>query len=216
MSSLMKKASNSEGGNYEHPESGMHVAYTIAVVDLGTHSYTFVDKVKGPQTKDAQKVQFAWELTDSKDKDGRTFIVGRDFTLSMGKKANLRPFTEGWTGLKFNDEDPFDPMDQLGKPCMINLSEGKSAKGSKFMEVISASPPMRGMAIPKPTRSTFGFEMSSLNGVADLFLPDWLPRIYGEPTRDVIKKSQEWAQLEHLESKTVVANLLDGDSEPAF
>src|SRR4051812_15651725 len=112
------KANNSEGGDFELPPGGMYPAVLVSLIDLGTHERTF-----NGQTTEARKLFFVWELTGEFDSKGQPFIVAQDYTWSLHKKAKLRAMIEEWRGKGMSDEEEFDLISLLGKPCMLTLSE---------------------------------------------------------------------------------------------
>lgn len=110
--------------------SGSHMARCYSVIDLGTHD--------NPQFgTTARKVLLMFELptelhTWKEEVGPEPFAVSREFTLSLGKKSNLRPFLEGWRGRPFTDEElaKFDISVLAGQPCLMNIihevKEGKT------------------------------------------------------------------------------------------
>jgi hypothetical protein len=185
------KASNSEGGDYERPPTGSHPAVLIGLIDLGTHGFVYQG-----ERKEARKLLFAWELTAEQNKQGENFVVAADFTWSLGKNANLRKFLEGWTGRGFANDEEFDIGSLLGKSCVVNLTEGQTAKGNKFIEVASATPPMRGLTVPPAKRPIYAFSLAQeTSATEDPDIPDWVPYLYGRKVVDEVKASIEWGKL---------------------
>lgn len=184
-------ASNNEGGDYERPPGGTHPAILVALVDLGTTKTTYNGK-----EKDRHKILLAWELTAEADSKGENFVVAQDYTWSLGKNATLRPLVEGFRGRTLGDNEEYDLAEMLGQPCMLSLTESVSGNGKKYMEVMSLSPPMRGLTVPPASRQIYAFSLAMINSTLDpLEIPTWIPKLYGRNVADDVKASQEYAKL---------------------
>ncbi len=79
---------------YPVPEEGLHSAVCVDAVDLGQ-----LETPWGPK----HKVSLIFEL-ETKDEEGRRFIVGKRFTKSLNEKASLRKFLEKWRGSKYTPD----------------------------------------------------------------------------------------------------------------
>lgn len=185
------KASNSEGGDFELPAGGMYPAILIGLIDLGTHTRTF-----NGQTTEARKLFFVWELTGEADSKGQNFIVAQDYTWSLHKKAKLRAMIEGWRGKALNDDEEFDLISLMGKPCMLTLSEGETSSKKKFVEISAVSNPPKGLTVPPASQTPFAFNFAFISSTKDdLEIPEWVPPIYGRDVTEEIKKSAEYLKL---------------------
>ena len=190
-SAFATKATSNEGGNFELPPGGSYPAVLIGLVDLGTHTDTFNN-----EAKDSRKIMFVWELTSEHQENGETFVVGQAYTWSLNKKAKLRPMIEGWTGKVLSDSEEFDPLTLMGRTCVVNLTEGETGAGKKFVNVTSVTPPMKGLTVPPSTREQFVFHLSMINSALDpLPIPEWCPRVYGTEVVAKIKASHEFQKL---------------------
>ncbi len=190
MSPFGQKASNKEGEEYELPTSGLHPGILIGLIDLGTHRFEYQGKVS-----ENRKIFLAWELTAEHDTEGNTFVVGADYTWSLHKKSNFRKMLEAWSGRTFSEDEEFDPLVLVGKPCVLNIARGQTSKGKEFVEVSGVANPMRGQTIPPNTREPFAWHLSQAQMNEDPPIPDWMPRIYGRFVKDDIKASSEWSLL---------------------
>jgi hypothetical protein len=185
-----RKASSNEGGDFELPPSGSHPAVLVGLVDLGT-----TDSDYGGKVSERHKVLLAWELTAEADSKGRNFIVVRDFTFSLNVKAQLRSFVEGWSGRAMADDEEWDALSLLGQACVVSLTEGMSRAGKPFVEVASASKPMRGLTVPPRTVEPFAWTFGDWDPRTEPPIPDWMPMLYGRKVADDVKKSKEWNKL---------------------
>ncbi len=191
--SFKMKASSSEG-DYELPPTGQQPAVLIGLIDLGTHSRTFGAGANA-KTTTTRKLLFVWELVAETSSKGEQFVVAQDFTWSLNQKANLRKFLEGWIGRSLKEEEEYDFALLLGQPCVLNLSEGQTGNGKKFVEVASAAKPMRGLNVPPASNAVFAFSIDAQTNNAPPDLPDWVPPIYGRKVIDDITASEEWGRL---------------------
>jgi hypothetical protein len=109
----------SDSNTFEKHPAGTPVCTLIKIIDLGTQETTWQGA-----TKWTHKIRFVWESTELM-KDGRPFIVQRDFTASLNAKGMLRPFLEGWRGRAFTEEElsGFDPKVLIGMSCLLSLVE---------------------------------------------------------------------------------------------
>lgn len=184
------KATSGEGGEFEMPPSGTHPAILVGLIDLGTHQSRF------DATKTVHKILLIWELTAEADSKGENFLIMQDYTWSLNKKAGLRPIVEGFRAKTLTDNEEYDLAEMLGKPCVVSLSEGISGTGKKFMEVISVSPPMRGLTVPPATHQIYAFVLGLVHSTLDqIDIPEWVPKLYGRNVIDDIKASNEYAKL---------------------
>lgn len=175
-------------GDFELPPGGTYPAMFIGLIDLGTHPREY-----GGKKWDEHKIYFLWELTSEQNAEGENFVVARDYTFSLHEKAHLRKMIEGFTGKAMTDDQELDVLLFVGKQCIVNISEGESAKKKKFIEVTSVGRPMKGQTIPPASRKPyiFDFEFHS-DFKEDPPVPDWVPMLYGRSIIEEIKKSPEW------------------------
>lgn len=137
----------------ELTEAGNHLAYCIKMIEIGTCN----ENVMGTE-KQLHKVNLTWELPlvtkiFDEAKGPHPLVVSKEFTLSMGDKANLRKMLESWRGSPFTEEQAknFDITVLLGKPCMVNVTHKPSKKDPsiKYDEISAVTPVPKGMTMPK-------------------------------------------------------------------
>jgi len=183
----------SGGGPRVLPEGGTHVARCVKIIDLGTQETEFEGK-KGK----AKKVQFSFELIGQtylfdeggEDEKEVPFIVHKEYTASIGAKANLAKDLASWLGKKLDPKVPFKPEVLLGKECQVVVLIETSKKSGEDYAKIGAI-----MAVPakmKVDRAASNKVFLSLN-------PDEFDvEVYKElPTflRDKIKAAPEFIAL---------------------
>ncbi len=193
MSPFRQKAETSSAEDFELPPAGFHPATLIALIDLGTHDDEYNGKINT-----FRKIYVVWELANEHDSEGKPFLVGQDYTWSLkGDKAKWRLMIEGWRGRAFADNEEFDPLVLLGKPCNITLKEGETkASKKKFVKVVAVAAPMKGQTIGKPTNPEFAWHLSTWGDPkVDPPIPEWCPLNYGRLVIADIKSSKEWASM---------------------
>jgi hypothetical protein len=119
------------------PPAGLHKAWIIGVVMIGT-----VDRTFEGHTKRQKKVRIYFELADQKhtwkpEEGPKNFIHEQEFTVSMGANATLRKLLTGLKGGDFTDQQAkdFNIFKLLGCCLQINLIAVTSKTGNKRMEV---------------------------------------------------------------------------------
>ena len=88
MSIMAKKA----GGDFVLPMAGLQVGVCSKVFDLGIQTTTYNN-----ETKTQHKVMVVWELSETindpeNENHGKRLLTHKEYTLSLGDKANLRLF----------------------------------------------------------------------------------------------------------------------------
>lgn len=98
-------------GSFVPAPDGLHGAVCVDVVDLGMVTGQFGTK---------HKIRIVWEI-DERMNDGKPFIVGKQYTLSLHEKAQLHKDLKAWRGKPFTQEelDGFDVERVIGAPCQI-------------------------------------------------------------------------------------------------
>ena len=129
---LIVTGNNSE--NYEICPDELMQAVCYAVVDLGYHYDQMYDKT---HHKVAVLFEMAKTMSEG-DYTGKRFVLSKIYTLTLGKKANLRKDLESWRGRQFTEEEllGFDLEKLVGVNAMINVIH--VIKGEKTFANISA------------------------------------------------------------------------------
>lgn len=155
-------------GDFQIVSEGLHQALCNAVVDLGQQSVTWNE-----ESKVKAQVFIRWELPTELMEDGRPMVLGRIYTNSLSKKANLRRDLEGWRGRSFTAQelDGFDLSTVLGKPCQLTVTH--NTRGDRtYANVGSIVPWPTGMEIPQPANPLLLFDVDNPHNVDEL--PEWL------------------------------------------
>ncbi|MDE2102701.1 MAG: hypothetical protein KGL39_35985 [Patescibacteria group bacterium] len=173
---LIAQGSNKE---FKLTPEGTHMAVCHRVIDLGTQRWEYQGE---PQI--GRKVHIGWELHGEADdgtplttEDGKPLGVSKEYTLSLGKKANLRADIESWRGKAFTDQElaGFDISVLLGQPCMVTIKHTK--KGDKTytnIATVSKFPAALKNAKPSATNPLQLFDVSAFDDSIYQALPEWI------------------------------------------
>lgn len=148
--------------------AGSHLAICNAVIDLG------LQKGSALYPEPKAQVYIRFELPNERityERDGKKIegpmSIGRTFTASMNKKANLRAFVENFFAKKFTKDEnaeAFDVSLMVGRHCMLTVTHTEGGEKT-YANIAGVSPLPRGME-----KSTRGMENEPL--VFDLSAPD--------------------------------------------
>ena len=113
------------GGDFEQAPPGSHIARCIRIIDIGTQQGEY----EGRATSARQCLLF-WETPNALMEDGQPFIIGKFYTSSLGKKANLRKDLANWRGRDFTEDElkGFEAKNILGAPCMLSVTAKPTGK----------------------------------------------------------------------------------------
>jgi hypothetical protein len=164
---------------------GVHTAQCYAIVDLGIHYSEKFDKK-------AHKVQVMWELPEEKyEYEGEELprVISKEYTLSLGEKANLRKDLQAWRGKAFTDEElqGFDLKNVLGKGCQLQIIHTEK-NGKTYSNIASIMGLPKGMKMGEPINNAIYFDLEAPDALQDMdILPAWI--------QDKIKASETYAAL---------------------
>lgn len=128
-------------------DPGTHLAICYEVIDFGTQR----DVYEGEENI-RRKLWIGWEIPDQTMDDGRPFVIGKEYNLSMHRKAALRKHLEAWRGIPFTDDDfgdvgKFDVKNIIGKPCALSVYH-KTTDNNVRAKVDSVIALMKGTEVP--------------------------------------------------------------------
>lgn len=141
---------NKEDKPKELVPEGNHVAILYSIVEIGHVPDTF----PGNEGQFVHQIRLTWELPDeTREFDGeqKPMVIGRDFTVSLGDKSNLKPFVEGMLGGLSDEDKEFFTFENLkGKPCMLQVIHKKSKKtGNPYAFAASCAQVPKKLEVPK-------------------------------------------------------------------
>ena len=158
--SLLVNAGNGGGGDFENCPAGSFAARCYQIIDLGHQTFEW----KG-EAKVAPKVRITWELNEMMS-DGRPFSISREYTASIGDKANLRKDLEAWRGRPFSAEElrNFSLENVLGAPCLLGIVHKPSKDNSKvYANVGSIMALPKGMPSPELVNPAVKFDIGEFD-----------------------------------------------------
>jgi len=158
--SLTVNAGNGGGGDFEQCPAGSFAARCYQIIDLGHQTFEW----KG-EAKVAPKVRITWELNEMMS-DGRPFSISREYTASIGDKANLRKDLEAWRGRPFSAEElrNFSLENVLGAPCLLGIVHKPSKDNSKvYANVGSIMALPKGMPSPELVNPAVKFDIGTFD-----------------------------------------------------
>lgn len=186
--------------DFKPTPEGSHMAVCHRVIDLGTQRWEYQGE---PQI--GRKVLIGWELhgeaedgTPLKTDDGQPLGVSKKYTLSLGKKANLRGDLESWRGRGFSEEElaGFDISQLLGQPCMITIKhERKGEKTYANVASVTRFPSALKDLKPKAKNPLQLFDISNPDNTVYEVLPEWIR-----------KQIDESAERSHRPTSTATAS----------
>jgi hypothetical protein len=198
-----------ESQKFELPPSGAHLGVCYRIVDLGTQ----VESYKG-ETKRQRKVILSWELPQEKMADDRPFSISKRYTFSAHEKSNFRLDLEAWRAKPFTQEElrTFDILKLLSKACVLTIThKEKEGGGDVYANIVSISPPMKGVAVPSSTvNDMFAFVMEP-----EIFNPKLLEKM-GDKLKGIIQESPEWKALTTGEKPKPTQTSMELDDEIPF
>jgi len=176
-----------KGAQRELIPPGTYPARCIKVMHFGNVPGEYLGK---KQIKD--EVRFTWELPTElrvfeEEKGEQPLSISKDYTLSLGEKANLRRDLESWRGKQFTDDEleGFDILSVMSVPCMLNVIHKMSKAGNQYTFIASITPLLKGYECPSQINPSFiwDYDENYDEGVLEN-LHDWF--------KDKIKSSLEY------------------------
>lgn len=116
-----------------HPE-GQFVGQCVDTIDLGDNVETFA----GQPSKLAHKCAIVFRTGERNEQTGEYIDIGREFTVSMGDKANLRKFLEQWRGKPYTLEQVEQgvPLHKLtGQNGLLTVAHKTSAQQKTYANI---------------------------------------------------------------------------------
>lgn len=196
--------SNTERKQFQIAPAGTHLARLYRIIDLGTQMRDYEGKVTM-----SRKAKFFWELHGENaagkpllTTEGKPLIQSKEYTLSLGEKANLRRDLEAWRGKAFSEDElkGFDIKTVLGQFCMINISHrDKGDVTYADLKGVSAVPAIYKKAgLPDGINPVVLFSLDNF----DQQLFDSL----SESIKDTIRKSPEYRSLNNASQDYAAAS----------
>jgi hypothetical protein len=192
---MLTASSSGNGGSKQLPPEGNHPARCVSVIDLGTQCDTY-----NGEPKALRKVRITFELPQEKavfkkERGEEPFVIGKDYTLSLGERANLRRDLESWRGKGFTEAEAkaFHLSRLLGAPAMVSVVHRVSKNNRTYADIATVTRVPKGMKVPEQILPSLKYDIE--NGADAVF--EQLPKFL----QDKIKAADEWrSQSAHGES----------------
>lgn len=116
-----------------HPE-GQYVGQCVDTIDLGEKVQDFPGTI--PYL--APTCALVFRTGERNEETGECIDVFKEYTVSMGDKANLRKDLTQWRGKPYTDEqiEAGVPLDKLtGNHALLTISHRKSGKGKTYANI---------------------------------------------------------------------------------
>jgi hypothetical protein len=154
-----------------------HQAVCYSIIEIGTEEFVYMG-----ETKKSKKVKITFELPNElrvfdEEKGEQPMVIGKDFTISLSEKSNLRAFLESWRGKKFTDDElkGFDLSNLIGANCLIVVGQEVNQKNGKtYNSLMSISPLMKGMKKADPINQTILLSYSDFDWSVYDALPNFI------------------------------------------
>lgn len=190
MSTIVSKREDFER---EIVPAGNHIARCIKFMHFGHVPDTYMG-----ERRIVNKCRYTWELPGEmrvfdEEKGEQPMSVSKDYTVSLGDRANLRKDLESWRGKAFSDEElqGFDISKVVGVPCMLNVIHKESQRTGKTYAVISSITPIpKGVECPPQINPSFTWDY---NENFDEGILENLNKYF----QDIIKGSEEYENIKN-------------------
>ncbi len=140
-------AKGSKSSFTPHPE-GQYLAQCVDTIDMGEK----VEQYQGQPPKIVHKCVLVFR-TGEKNEQGQPLDIGKEFTVSMGDKANLRKALEQWRGKKYTEKDITEgvPLHKLANQWALITVEHKISGGGNTYGNINAIVGVPKQMVERPT-----------------------------------------------------------------
>lgn len=183
-------------GDFKPVPAGAHIGRCYQLIDLGTQT----EETGMYAGNSSHKIWISFELSGEQEdgspltittKDGKELpmMISKEYTLSMGEKANLRKDICAWRGKQFANDDEavaFDITKLVGAYGLVNVTHKTSGKGKTYANIAGISPLPAALknAKPAPVNPNVIFNIDE----PDMKLFETLP----EFLKEKIRKAPEW------------------------
>lgn len=200
-------AKESTGGNFDPIPAGTHMAICYSIIDLGV-------QINEKFNVKSRKVMVTWELPDETiliDGEEKPRAISKEYTLSLGERANLRKELEAWRGRAFTKEElaGFDLKNVLGKACQLQIIHKVTASGNTRAQITATMGLPKGYKPPECVNPNVYFALDDAACVEQIeTLPEWI--------QGKIKQSETWKEVnsQHTVLNTEIAVIDEDDGCP--
>lgn len=129
-------------------QDGQFVAQCVDTIDLGDHVHMFA----GDDSYLEQRCALVFRTGERNVETGEMIDVSKEFTVSLGERANLRKFLEQWRGKAYTPEQLKDgvPLNKLtGNYALLTVAQKRNKANTRTYAEITAC-----VGVPTMMRST--------------------------------------------------------------
>ena len=115
---------------FEPIEEGPYQAVCSSVIDTGTQTMTYNE-----ESKQVRRIRVTWELSVDGSENR---LIGKDYTLSLHEKAEMRKDLQTWLGRSLTDqekEEGFDLFKMVGVAAKISVVNKAGQNGKTYSNV---------------------------------------------------------------------------------
>lgn len=185
-------ATKSGDGGFEKAPPGNHPAVLVGMIDMGDQWEEPFSTKPDPKTGKVQKARWVrkhywvYELvTKKKTSQNANHLIAIDLTFSMAETAKMRKFVEARTGKTIPEGTEYDVTQELGRPVLLSV---KMKGDYPRIEGVGAVPD--GFTVPDPMTKPTAWK---LDPAALDTIPSWVPYFYGQPLKEIVRKSRQVA-----------------------
>lgn len=137
--------------NYAKAPEGQHQAVLVDVIDLGMHDNVYQGQSKGL----VHKCALVFQIDEINPDTSKPFEIAKDFTVSMGEKANLRKFLGTWRGKSYSDAEaeegaPLHKLYGINALMQVEHKQSKSNPDRTYANIVSVTKLPKNMEAIKP------------------------------------------------------------------
>lgn len=193
-----------EAKTYDPAPAGTHIARCYGCVSLGTqHSEQFADTFKV-----LLLFELPHERLQSQEYGEKPMTISKEYSLSLGKKSNLRKHLDSWRGRSFSEEElkGFEVSNVVGAACQITVVHSTSGNGNTYAKIESITGLAKGMSCPPQEHASIKYELE--HGKNDVFknLPEWIQK--------KIESCEEWKPQEAASAPAETVQQPEEDDVP--
>lgn len=215
MSDWSATASKGGEGGFEKAPPGNHPAVLVGIIDLGEQWEEPFSTKPDPKTGKVQKARWAKKLywvyelvTKPKSGGGGNHLIAIDLTLSMTESAKMRKFIEARTGKTVPDGTDYKVVQELGRPVLLSVKE---KNGYPRIDSVAGVPD--GMTVPEPKTQPLAWKLDPAK-IEEI--PGWVPYLYGQPIKEVVRRSRQVAGERKAEPVAAGTGAPDDGWQDAF
>lgn len=151
--------------------AGTSIARCFGCVSLGTQ--------RQEGYADTFKLMLFFELPHELiGEDQKPMTITREYSLTLGKKSNLRKHLESWRGAALTDQElqGFEVANVVGKPCQLTIVHVKNSQDQINAKIEGVSGLAKGMTCPEQVHPSIRYEIE--DGENNVFkeLPEWIQK----------------------------------------